>query len=278
MKHKFDELIALRQNRTALAGVFAILCLGRSVLAALLHVPADYATIQAAVDAAAPSGDEILITPGLYNQQAIITGKKLTLTGTNGTVLSAWTGMALQQPGPRHAYWLIAATTNADVVVRNIDFEGNRLEQSLISGHPFGGLLFWGASSRVENCTFQGFRGVTQLGSGTAIGFGLACLNVVSTGVGVVNLLVLHNTFADNGQAAYIAGDDGGPPPGNPSLLRRALTRGSPRRKANSGLFNVKPIRTGPTRASRSNRSRVRSLSPNPAKAKANWKWPRRSR
>jgi hypothetical protein len=192
-----------------------------SIWAVTLHVPGDYTTIQAAVDAAAPAGDEILIAPGVYHEQVAIKGKQLTLTGTNGTVLSAWTNMVLQQPGPRLSYYLIAATTNADVVVRNIDFEGNRLEQSLVAGHVFEPLLFWGASGRVENCTIQGFRGVTQLSSSN--GYGLSCLNLVNTGVGVVNLQVLHNTFADNGAAAYIAGDDG-PPPGNPSFLRTTFT------------------------------------------------------
>src|SRR6266540_7009014 len=56
---------------------------------------------------------------------------------------------------------------------------------------------------------------------------------------------------------------------GNPTCLRSAFTRGSPARNANSGLFNVKPIRTGPTPAIRCNCSTVRSLSPNPANTSA---------
>ena len=63
---------------------------------------------------------------------------------------------------------------------------------------------------------------------------------------------------------------------GNPTFLRRAFTRGSARTNANSGLFRVKPSRTGPTAAKRSNRSIVSSLSPNPAKTKANCCGPRR--
>lgn len=133
------------------AAVLASFSLATCAMAAILHVPADYSTIQGAVNAAAPSGDEVVIAAGVYNQQVVINGKQLTLTGTNGTVLSAWTSMALRQPGP--SYMLIAATTNADVVVRNIDLEGNRLEQSLAPSTPFGALLFWGAKGRVEHCT-----------------------------------------------------------------------------------------------------------------------------
>ena len=57
---------------------------------------------------------------------------------------------------------------------------------------------------------------------------------------------------------------------GKPTFFRRAFTRGSSRTNANSGLFRVKPSRTGPTRAKLSNRSIVWSLSPNPAKTTAN--------
>src|SRR5262245_44278735 len=49
---------------------------------------------------------------------------------------------------------------------------------------------------------------------------------------------------------------------GNPTFLRRAVTRGSPRSKANSGELRARPTRTAPFAAKRSSASRVRSLSP----------------
>ena len=49
---------------------------------------------------------------------------------------------------------------------------------------------------------------------------------------------------------------------GKPTFLRRVFRRGSPRTNANSGLFRVKPSRTGPARVKCSNRSIVWSLSP----------------
>ena len=56
---------------------------------------------------------------------------------------------------------------------------------------------------------------------------------------------------------------------GRPSFLRRAFSRASPRTKSNSGYMRSRPSRTGPSIAMRSNASRVRSLSPNPAKVRA---------
>jgi len=51
---------------------------------------------------------------------------------------------------------------------------------------------------------------------------------------------------------------------GKPTFFLRALTRGSPRRKANSGNVRVLPNRTGPSTVMRSRASIVRSLSPSP--------------
>jgi Right handed beta helix region len=47
---------------------------------ATLAVPADYATIQAAVDAAAP-GDLVLVSPGVYNEAVNVTTPELTIRG-----------------------------------------------------------------------------------------------------------------------------------------------------------------------------------------------------
>ncbi|HEY5914064.1 MAG TPA: right-handed parallel beta-helix repeat-containing protein [Verrucomicrobiae bacterium] len=207
------------------SAVFAGTPLGFSVAAATLRVPADYTTIQAAVNAAAPAGDEILIASGVYTQQVFITQKKLTLTGSPGTVLEAWTGMS-QIPGAP-VYTLVWVTTNADVVIRNIEFDGKRLAASMPrmgAGVGLEGVHFFGASGRVENCVFRSFRGLNNLGT-TIVpplggrGFALLAFNPVGTTPGVVHLQVLNCTFSDTAQSMNFAGDYG-PGPFDPSLLR----------------------------------------------------------
>ncbi len=54
----------------ARAGVLAV-----DAPAAVLHVPAEYPTIQAALNAAANTGDEILVAPGTYREAINYHGK-----------------------------------------------------------------------------------------------------------------------------------------------------------------------------------------------------------
>ncbi|MCR9218515.1 MAG: hypothetical protein NXI14_15110, partial [bacterium] len=52
-------------------------------LADIIHVPADFPTIQAAIDAAL-DGDEIVVGPGTYAPFELRTGIGLTITGSDG--------------------------------------------------------------------------------------------------------------------------------------------------------------------------------------------------
>jgi len=52
-----------------------------SVAATTRHVPEEYPTIQAAVDASAPSGDSVLVEPGVYPEDVIVRGKVLAIAG-----------------------------------------------------------------------------------------------------------------------------------------------------------------------------------------------------
>lgn len=60
--------------------------------AAVIQVPEDQPTLQAAVQAAA-AGDEINLAPGTHNDQVILENRSLTLSGRPGAVLRAWPGM-----------------------------------------------------------------------------------------------------------------------------------------------------------------------------------------
>lgn len=54
-----------------------------AAFAAIINVPGTHATVQAAVDAAAASGDEIVIAPGTYVGPVLVNGKSLTVRGSD---------------------------------------------------------------------------------------------------------------------------------------------------------------------------------------------------
>jgi hypothetical protein len=145
---------AARSLVLSLPLLFVLAVAGASnVRAGDLHVPTDYATIQAAVDAAS-SGDTIHIAPGVYTEQTRIFSKELTLIGQPGTILRAFQGM-----GPAIPEWLgrrcVLFTLDSDVVLRNLTFEGERLGDQ--QEDIFLGTYFLDSGGAVEDCRFIGF-------------------------------------------------------------------------------------------------------------------------
>ena len=78
--------------KLTVATLFLGLTVAELATAADLKVPADYPTIQAAVNAA-QTNDTIHIAPGVYTGQVEIVSKTLTLIGQPGTILRATTNM-----------------------------------------------------------------------------------------------------------------------------------------------------------------------------------------
>lgn len=102
--------------RPLLAGLF-VLVLASSTDAATLNVPANYSTIQAAVNAATP-GDTIRVSSGTYYEHVTVT-KRLTLMGVNtGTGLPV-----VDAQGSGHAIILFAdgCTLQGFVVTQSLN-------------------------------------------------------------------------------------------------------------------------------------------------------------
>jgi hypothetical protein len=183
------------------------------------HVPAQYPTIQQAVNAAV-SGDTVLIAAGNYTEQVVVAFKNgLTLTGEPGTVLHAFPGMSASLAAYNSGIVSVCAIYRSDVVVRGLHFEGEKLAGSFTA--PLDGLAFLGGGGMVTECTFSGFRQeVGTAGNGRA----LYCVNYVETGAGVANVTITESTFNENQQAITLRGD----PRSIPDQVRlSAIVRGN---------------------------------------------------
>ncbi len=108
----------------------------RSDFDAILHVPADYQTIQAAVNAAKPN-DLVLVSPGVYHEAVHVTSPDITIRGVdrNGTVLDGQS----QLPN--------AFTVNANgVVIENMTahhYLGNGFFWQFVYGYRGSYLTAW---------------------------------------------------------------------------------------------------------------------------------------
>ena len=105
---------------------------GRSVI----NVPADYSTIQAAIDAAA-SGDEIVVAAGTYPEQLVIAGKTLILTGAGAATCTIQAPVAMTSPG-NNIYSIILLLGGANVELHDFTIAG---PGNLVAGDYFVGLF-----------------------------------------------------------------------------------------------------------------------------------------
>jgi len=165
-----------------------------------LHVPADYATIQAAVNAAA-SGDTIHIAAGVYTEQVRIVQKNLTLLGQPGTILRATPGMEAAIPGGYLWRCVVFIHLATNVVLRDLSFEGDHLADQ--QEHGMRGVEYLDSGGTVENCRFTGFREagpvVERVGGALAVFHDLP-------GAPLYDFRVAGNTIVDCYSGVYMVG------------------------------------------------------------------------
>ena len=70
-------------KKTSLILLSLLLFFSSISIAVELNVPADYATIQSAINAAT-DGDTIVVSPGQYEETGLLIDKQITVTSLNG--------------------------------------------------------------------------------------------------------------------------------------------------------------------------------------------------
>lgn len=135
----------------ALASVFAVL-LATHTSAAVLSVPQDFPTIQAAIDAA-ENGDVVQVSPGTYIEQINLLGKQIVVTSTDGPDVTIIDGNG-------EAGYVVSATSgeNGDTVFSGFTVRNGN-----------GGMRVHGSSTVIENCVFEANTISNNYGGGLAV-------------------------------------------------------------------------------------------------------------
>ncbi len=180
--------------------------------AADLHVPADYATIQAAINSAAAAGDTVLVADGVYagpgNTYIRFNGKRLTLRSVNGPSHCIIDGGRV-----RAAFQFYGGETPAAKV------EGFTVQNGNYASGP--AIAIFGSSPTITNCRFvdnNGFNGgavYVVFGSPTISGCtftgnmgrqGGALFAAYATGLKLVDCTFTGNTGGQGGALQILGG------------------------------------------------------------------------
>jgi hypothetical protein len=133
-----------------------------------LQVPAQYATIQAAINASA-DGDDVLVAPGTYFEAISLQGKAITLhsaDGANSTIIDS--------SGKNTSTVKVMSGEGHDTVIEGFTIAGG-VGDSSIYGMPIGGgMNVFATSPTVRDCVFE--DNVANMGGGMNVTGGNAII------------------------------------------------------------------------------------------------------
>jgi len=138
-----------RRLATAAAAVVSIGLPGVS-LAATLHVPGDYPTIQACIESAGSGVDECVVAPGTYLEKINFLGKAITVRSSGGRDVTT-----IDASGIGGSVVRCTSGEGPDTVLDDFTITGGT--GTNLYGRTYGGGLFnYYSSPTVTNCTFSG--------------------------------------------------------------------------------------------------------------------------
>jgi hypothetical protein len=133
----------------------------------IINVPEDFATIQAAIDAANPC-DTILVDAGTYDEQVII-DKCVTLIGAGDTTIiqpsqttaNGFTLFDRYSGGSTNSAGILVTNTTETVNVQFLKIDGSLVTSIPAGGNGFFGILYRGTPGLIDSVTITGI-GINQ--------------------------------------------------------------------------------------------------------------------
>jgi hypothetical protein len=148
-------------QRLVLSATALVACCG-TVQAAVINVPADQPTVQAAINAAT-NGDEIVIAPGTYFEQLDLMGKSLLIRGTLTPELTIIDAGGLLG---------VAITGSAAVELRGLTFQNGS-----VTGASGGGIVSTNSGLTITNSILTGSNATEGTGAALLVVGGTIALN-----------------------------------------------------------------------------------------------------
>jgi parallel beta-helix repeat protein len=150
----------LRRLSALAVTLFLAFALAPVALAVTRHVPADYPTIQAAIDAAV-DGDTVLVAPGTYVERINFKGKAILVTNSGGASVTTIDG---DQKGTVVTFW--TSETSASML------SGFTITRGGVNSEA-GGISCHESQPTIRDCTISG-NSSTRSGGGIKADFGSA--------------------------------------------------------------------------------------------------------
>ena len=197
--------------------------------AATLTVPAQYATIQAAINAAV-NGDTVLISNGTYtgpgNVDIDLSGKNLTVTSQNGaatTIIDCGGSASANHRG----FYLHSGETSA--VISGLTIENGYEGPNGSGGGNGGGILASSDGIAIQNCILENNTAIS--GGGLYAGY---AYNVSSAPFSMTNCAIIGNTAQYGGSGVY-----GGNPNGTSFTVTNCTLTGNTGGRDSSAIENA---------------------------------------
>jgi hypothetical protein len=186
----------MRLHVVAVAGIAAALLIPFAPAQVTRHVPAQHASIQAAIVASA-HGDTVLVAAGTYLERIDFLGKAITVRSSGGATV---TTIDANQTGTVVTF----ATGEGPASV----LEGFTVQNGLGLAQIVGGIRCDGTSPTIRACTITGNRGSAGAATGYLSG-GVGGIYATATGLRLIDCEVVGN-FGGDGASNAIGSGNGG--------------------------------------------------------------------
>ena len=205
-----------QQPISTFLGIAAAVVLAADGHAAIINVPGDFGTIQAAIaDPGTVAGDEIVVAPGTYFEAINFLGKAITVRSSGGAAVTTIDGGGVEF----HVVQCVSGE-GPDTVLDGFTITGgNANGPDFFSDKRGGGMYIDGSSPTVTNCDFIG--NMARFGGGMFNDFSSPTVSnctftgnfAISTGGGMSNLFDSNPTVTDcmfTGNSALGGGSNSG--------------------------------------------------------------------